>query len=382
MLSPEEIKEKAERKYPDFLKSLVTGDPKFFPLRIRFRQPSSTDSFIDLKNSTELLATANFGYVIEFEERNTRKYGRLRLPADVRFDTEEQFVNALGKTTEVTLFKRNIQMALQKFPSLHSWLVSYVRWVVEFGGDWDGILAVCEYFQANPRPQLYVRQLPIPVHTKFIQQHAEILRSMLMVILPENAKDAEGETFEDCFGLLPVHYTVRFRALDPAVAQKLQLTSPRMGLPLDCFRALMATGLTIVITENLMNLECLPSIPNGLGIFGQGGAATLLTQVGWLNDCAVLYWGDLDEHGFDILARLRSVYPKVRSVMMDAETLSDLCYLCGEGKKSGEVPSNLTQHERTALEVIKKDNLRLEQEKIPLAYSNSKLFQALAIPPT
>ncbi|WP_418789559.1 Wadjet anti-phage system protein JetD domain-containing protein [Paenarthrobacter ilicis] len=46
-----------------------------------------------------------------------------------------------------------------------------------------------------------------------------------------------------------------------------------------------------------------------------------LRDAGWLRDCEVLYWGDLDTHGFGILDQLRAVHPHVSSVLMDDATL-------------------------------------------------------------
>lgn len=40
-----------------------------------------------------------------------------------------------------------------------------------------------------------------------------------------------------------------------------------------------------------------------------------------MRDCEVLYWGDLDTHGFRILDELRAVHPQVVSVLMDEATL-------------------------------------------------------------
>ena len=72
MLTPEQIREKAERKYPDFLRSLVSGN-NVFPLRIRFGKPASDMDFATLKEATEALAAGNFGYTIEYQARNTRR---------------------------------------------------------------------------------------------------------------------------------------------------------------------------------------------------------------------------------------------------------------------------------------------------------------------
>lgn len=377
MLSPTEIRAAAGKKYYTYLRAVVTGE-NLFPMRIRFGRPSPSDDFSKLKDEIEALANGNFGYVIEFEERNTRMWGPQRLPSQVRFDTEEQFVKALAKQREVALFKQNVAVTKAWHPAIEAWLASHIRWVLEYESDWTDILVVGDYFLSIPRPGLYIRQLPIPVHTKFIQEHTEVLTSLLMTVLPESSKDPNGQGFEEKFGLKPVEHTIRFRALDPKLMTRFNLTDERMGLPRDRLCALPAKGLRIIITENLMNLECLPGLPNALGIFGQGRAAELLARVDWLSQCDVVYWGDIDEHGLQILARLRSSYPNIRSAMMDIQTLTDLRSLCGKGEKAGETPKNLTPEERAAYDLVAANDLRLEQEKIPLGYSNAKLEKAFA----
>ena len=107
-------------------------------------------------------------------------------------------------------------------------------------------------------------------------------------------------------------------------------------------------------------------MPDTLGIFGNGNAAELLIGVSWLKCCQVLYWGDIDEYGFHILSRLRSAFPALESVMMDAATLSALNHLTGSGVPApGKPPANLTVAEREAYLTVTKENRRLEQEKVP-----------------
>jgi hypothetical protein len=378
VLTPDQIKLKAERKYQHVLRAIVSGEPSF-PLLVRFGQPSPSDDFAKLKREIEKLAAGNFGYEIEYESVNTRRWGTQRLPTQIRFETEAQYLTALRKTSEVAAFRANIEESLRRLPQLKSWLISRVKWVIEFASDWNGILRVCEYFLKNPKPGLYIRQLPIQVHTKFIQEHTEVLTSLLLFLLPEEAKCPTGRSFEMKFGLRPLEPTIRFRSLDPEITAKLGMTENRMGLPLDCFRALRASGLKVIITENLMNLECLPAIKGTLAIWGQGNAAELLHQVEWLTNCYVVYWGDIDEHGFHIHARLRAHYPEVRSVMMCLETLRTFQTLCGPGEKAGNAPRNLIATEAAAFDEVQLSNSRLEQEKIPLVYSCQKLLDAFAV---
>ncbi|MGO8928271.1 MAG: Wadjet anti-phage system protein JetD domain-containing protein [Limisphaerales bacterium] len=376
MLTPDEIQRMALRKYPVFLRSLVTGE-SIFPLRVRFGRPTTTDEFEELKRAVTDLAAGNFGYTIEWEEKDTRRWGRQKLPEQVRFDTEEQFVAALGKEHEVDTFRKNLALTRLRLPQLDGWLASHVKWVTDFGAVWDGMLAVAEYFLQQPRPGLYVRELPIQVHTKFIGENRAVLSSMLTELLPESAR-AEADTFDERFGLKSCEPLIRFRTLDAGLLTKLGLSHEEMGLPLSIFRKLPAAGVGVVITENLMNFETLPKIEGALAIFGGGNAAELLITVDWLLDCSVLYWGDIDEHGFHILSRLRHKFPGIQSIMMDAETLKEFQGLAGKGEHAGRPPTNLTAPENDACAEIARKNLRIEQEKIPHAYALKVLAKALA----
>jgi hypothetical protein len=47
----------------------------------------------------------------------------------------------------------------------------------------------------------------------------------------------------------------------------------------------------------------------------------VLEPLGWLAGIDVVYWGDIDTHGFAILDRLRQHLPHARSMLMDRATL-------------------------------------------------------------
>jgi hypothetical protein len=68
---------------------------------------------------------------------------------------------------------------------------------------------------------------------------------------------------------------------------------------------------------------------------------------------------------FSAISRLRSKFPGIRSVMMAVATLEKYRHLTGAGEKAGKPPGNLTAEEQKAYDVVARENLRLEQEKIP-----------------
>ena len=124
-------------------------------------------------------------------------------------------------------------------------------------------------------------------------------------------------------------------------------------------------GLAIIV-ENKVNLLTLPSFPRAVGLGGLGYGAVLFRYLSWLNETQVVYWGDLDTEGFEILSSLRAVFPHARSFLMDPDTLAR-CQkppVSGTGRKP-DIPPHLTEVEQLAFLRCRDENLRLEQERIP-----------------
>ena len=130
------------------------------------------------------------------------------------------------------------------------------------------------------------------------------------------------------------------------------------------------------------NVLTLPPAQNALGIWGGGGAAELLTSVLWFADCRLLYWGDVDVHGFHILSRLRRAFPGLASVMMDEKTLDTFSrFIVTANEASYESVSHLTIEEQRVYQRVRTKKLLLEQEKIPHSYA-AQLLSSLLNDPT
>ena len=65
-----------------------------------------------------------------------------------------------------------------------------------------------------------------------------------------------------------------------------------------------------------------PPLADAIVFFGAGFDVLRLGRVPWLRERDVVYWGDIDTHGFVILDRLRGQLPNVRSTLMDLDTLT------------------------------------------------------------
>lgn len=372
MLSPDQIRDFCRRRYVAFLRSIVTGHV-FFPLEVRFGRPKAGDDFGKLNREIKALAEADLGYRLEWTERKFRLLGDQKIPSRVWFEDESGYLKILGKVREVELFRRNLELSRRECPALLTWLADRPDKMEECFAQWPDLLKVCCYFQANPRPNLYARELPITIGTKFIEENEATLDLMLRQILFSNS-ESDDRSFHERYGLRFDEPLIRIRVLDSALGERLGFVSNDISIPLSQAREIDWLGLWIVITENKMNFLTLPSMPNALAIWGAGNAAQLLTTLSWLNKCRVLYWGDVDVHGFHIVSRLRAAFRHVTTAMMDLTTLNDCSKLVRTSNvASYEETKFLTSEERQAYGWVKSNQKLLEQEKIPHAYAVERL---------
>lgn len=370
MISPADIKQQAERKYLAFLQTTVRGD-SFFPLELRFRKARSSDDYLLLRQWVATLlesskAERGFGYSVTLEERQLRRYGRQSLPARIFIESAGDYLRLIGKVQEFEQWQAAVHRTLAQFPQLQSWLSQYPQRVLPHLAIWDDLLAVCTYFVAHPRPGLYLRELPVAVHTKFVEENQAILRQLLDVLLPAGAIDATENHFERRFGLRYEEPQIRLRLLDDHLRHALGWPAADMSLTLsDCAGLGGMTGQTILIIENKMTFLTLPPVKNGLAIWGKGFQVNLLRSIEWLGTCSIWYWGDLDAQGFAILSQLRSYWPQTRSFLMDAGTLAKYQAFVVAGTPTSDVVlGQLDKGETAVYQQLMARNWRLEQERI------------------
>jgi len=381
MLSPADIHAQALRHYPALLRAIVSGEA-FFPKDIRFGRPDPSGDWATLQAEITALAQAGPGYEVEWEESNTRRWGRQRLPVRVWFRSEDAFLGMIGKTAEVGRFRHTLARTRQQCPELEGWLAPHVLRLVEHAADWPGVLEVCRYFIQHPRPGYYARELPIPVGTKFIEERRPLFRSLLDFLLPAGAIVAESDHFETRYGLRFDEPSIRMRLLDPALTATLGVPVSDLAAPLSECRALPWAGLTVLIVENKMTFLTLPALSGTVSIWGGGNAAALLTTLPWLVRCRLFYWGDLDVHGFHILDQFRQSFPAVHSVMMETALLDRFAAFRVDASAADyESTSNLTIAEQAVYARLSRERTLLEQEKITHAYAVERLRAEVAPAP-
>lgn len=376
MISSSQIKKKAISNYALFLSSLITKE-NIFPLEIRGNKSPGKTLEIYRKDMEDLLSFSKtnkkYSYTIDCVKTKTRYIGSQSLPKRIYFADEQDYVGYLNKISEVKHFKEVLVGTLLLFPQLKDWLFKYPLKVIDNLEQWGDILKVVNYFHSSPNPNLYIRELPIKVHTKFIERNRSIIWELLDVIIHDNLNKNEQKRFESRFNLKYSESLVRFRLLDIKIAQNFFSGLEDLTIKISDFANLILPIKRILIVENLMNLLTLPSMPDTMAIFGKGYNVLSLKNIEWFKICDIIYWGDMDVQGFEILSGFRGHYHHTNSIMMDRKTFDhffedDLGIL----SKIVTLP-NLNEEEETMHRLLHQNNWRLEQEKIPMDYTLSQL---------
>jgi hypothetical protein len=371
MIQPDEIREKAERLYPSFLKAWLEGATPFFPYTLpsnkRLQGGRVMQSAAEVQRlrdgSREVLG---YGYTVEWEERRSREFGRNHFPARIVFETQEDFLRFIDRRSEFRVFTDAVVRLRKEFPALEDWIRSNRRLLIDSASELGGLMHVVCYFRDNPRPNQFARELPIPVDTKFIERHERVLRQWLDILLPPDSIRAGEGHFGRRYGLRSAEPHWLIRLLDPALQVESGFPCPEFSIPLATLADLRFRDLRVIIVENKVNLMTLPPLQQTLALGGVGRAATELRQIDWLRRVPITYWGDVDVEGLNILSAWRAVFPQTESLFMDSESLNRFGAFTGLGTGAApEMPPHLTDAEQGAFIRCRGENVRLEQERIP-----------------
>lgn len=347
-----------------------------FPLRLRLKRPDSramSDHFDEVRawiRSIEAGARAvtGTGYDIEWAEVEHRQLGRNRIPGRLIVPTRDDALRWIGKLRQAERFHLLATATLARFPGLRSWIEKRPLRMLELSEEWERILDVLAWFTDHPRAGVFLRQVDVRgVDTKFIETKKGLFIELLGQILPEQDIGAgSGRQFELRYGLLSKPPLVRFRLLDPQVRVS---GMSDIATPLSQFAQLDLSARRIFITENELNGLTFPEVPESIVVFGLGYGVECLSEVPWLADKEIHYWGDIDTHGFAILDRLRASFPEGRSFLMDREILLEHrhAWVIEEAPHTGRL-ERLTPAEAALVDELKAnslgDRVRLEQERI------------------
>ncbi len=367
-----------------YLRAHVTG-VGFEPISLPVRAPTATDlterldevrAWVEHFDNNNRTGSSRQVFDLEHKILRTRTIGDTPVPVRAHVPSFERLCAILGTQAELTSLQRVLEVTRSwstTDPSrdrIVGWVSDNPRVAIEHEGVWNEVLAVIGWMAdtAHDRSALDIRHLDAPgIDTKFVDRHRKLLGRLLEQIVPADQIDRSAASFAGRFGFRERSTYVRFRLLDPV--PELPSVLSEAELRVDELARLPLSISAAFIVENRASYLAFPHVPGAIAIFGEGFGVTVLEGIPWLACRELVYWGDIDTHGFAILDRLRQRVPDVRSILMDRTTLLDhLDHVVLEQRPTDAILDALTNSEQALYRDLVQDryghSVRLEQERI------------------
>ncbi len=296
--------------------------------------------------------------------------GANQVPARIRVESFQQLCTLLGTTPEVRVIDAILEQTRATVPDLVQWVAAHPLRAIEHHGIWVDLVATVARIDASDAQRRYLRQIDLEgVDTKFLDRHRGLLDELLTAALPPERIDSRyaSSEFARRFGFLakPTYTRLRLLAPDPAFPPGVS----ELTLRNDELAGLELRASTVFVVENEVSYLAFPAVAASIVVFGSGFGVAGLGELPWLDSREIVYWGDIDTHGFDILHRLRNRFASASSILMDEETLlAHRRQWVSEPSPTNRPLGNLTASE-TALYTDLIDGrhgqaVRLEQERV------------------
>ncbi|SMX67996.1 hypothetical protein BI49514_00521 [Brevibacterium iodinum ATCC 49514] len=346
---------------------------------------------------------------IDWEERSWARVGSQRVPVRLRLLTPDAVAAFVGGDTarEWRRLRDRAVSIRQRLGSVSNGIAPTRDADAEASSDWDSLAAairsqskrilslsdaafdtvidVVDWLCTHPLGSLRPRQLPIRgVDSKWFETHRSLVTALLGGIGHAHAVtvlDAEPRLRLRILDATLIGAVDHEATVDRTWVRAAAASLDDVTAPISQLGRLPITPRVVFVFENLESVLAMPDWPGAVAVHGSGYAVDGVARLDWIVGARVIYWGDLDSHGFAILNRLRSHLPEVESVLMDEATLlahRDLWV--PEPKPSTGTFAHLTGTEARALERLHAEGgVRLEQERIPWDTALNRLRSAAEV---
>ena len=370
MITPKELLAKADKIFFKIISAHLKGE-NIFPLLMPSNKQVTGSNFSDWKNDLVPLyqqskALKQKGYSVDWKEKNING-SKQSVPSKIYFDTIEDFLHFVGKEKDCLKIQSARDLLMKSFPLLEQWANDNPEILLSNYSAWTDIIKVCKYFESNHPPhQFYIRELPIEVHSKFIEQNAGLLKRLLDLLLPDGWKNIASNDLSERYFLRKVSVYTQIRILDDEL--KPHLGYDECSLTLEDAAWIKWVPENVFIIENQICFLTFPKVKNSVAIFGEGFKSRLSKDIPWLNKTNLYCWFDLDTAGFEMLNMVREHYPKAISFLMDEKTYAQFQHFSVDNKGRKKILPWLSPEEQKIHQFLMDNNKRLEQERISQSY--------------
>ncbi|HCX86019.1 MAG TPA: hypothetical protein DHV14_12980 [Micrococcales bacterium] len=385
-VTPADLRALAQRRYRRDHAAWAAGGPsaRTAPdtIDVPLHPPSEREALADLASATAWVASWRAAHVaieVTWQERRWSAVGNQRVPVRARVTGADAIAELAGEGPRWRRLEQRLDglrahwLGPNGTGALVEPLTGALRRVADDvaaldEADLDRLVAVVDWVRDHPNSGACVRSLPVRgIDSKWLEGHRSLVERLHTAI-----------TGRPGLGLRRQADLIRLRVLDAAARPG---GIAELALPLAELAAVRwpTAPRAALILENVESLVPLPDISGVVAMHGVGHAVGRLRDVPWLREVPVLYWGDLDTHGFRALHHARESLPQVESVLMDAGTLHAHRDLWGTEPVPhlGELLL-LTSDEAVVVQELRElGHVRLEQERIAWGYAVDRLRDRL-----
>jgi hypothetical protein len=375
MITPNELFEKSNKLFNRVVRAVLQGEA-IFPLTIPSNKILRKTNFSDLKASILPLyqqskQARGKGYSIDWKEKSIDGT-KQKIPDKIYFETFEDFLAFTKRTQDYETIQSSLAVLKRDLPELSKWASDNIDFLLANADKLKDLLTVCIYFKQNEPPHgLFLRELPIEVHSKFIEDNTASLRKLLDVILPPHWIKSSEFDFLARYGIKKASVYAQIRILDDVFRSTIGFDE--LSLTLEDSGLLKWKPAKVFIIENKACFLSFPKVNNAVAIFGEGFKSRVAKYIPWLNETELYCWFDLDAAGFEMLNSIRMYYPKAKSFLMNFDTYNSFERFSVTSSYRKLQLNNLTEEELGLYCFLQSNNKRLEQERISNKYVRENL---------
>lgn len=370
MITPQELLDKSDKH---FFKIAVAAlkDESPFPLVIPSDKKIQDTGFNNLHSAIVPLYNHSKdkkgkGYTIVWKTKNIQGTQQ-KVPAKIYYETLEDYLFFTKREKDFLNIKEAYELIATSFPLNAAWVKEAPAFLLTHAAIMPDLLKVVRYFFDHTPPHLlYLRELPIQVHTKFIEDNTKPLKKMLDMMLPAHKINFEEKDFSGRYQIKRPNIYTQVRVLDDSL--KSTLGYHELALTIDDAAQLTWRPDKVFIIENGACFRSFPKVKNSVAIFGEGFKSRVNKHIPWLADCELYCWFDMDAAGFEMLNMIRQYYHHARSFLMDETTYNAFSAFSVHSTYRKIELSLLNPDEQKMYHFLQKENRRLEQEHISNEY--------------
>ncbi len=391
MKFPEDVQKQLlgrfRNKHREWLAASGSGEQpevSAWPLEINLGVPTENQALKQVEDVRTWVAawqSWSSAGTLSWNDRRWRTLGTQRVPDKLVLDGPAEVAQCVGETDRWGRAQQRYMDLLGRWPALAGKLARYFDLLADYSDmDYRRLVDMVAWIEANPASNLYPRQLPVAgLGSKWLEGRKGVLADLVDAVRGEPSGNRD---FFQCCGLKAPPHTIRLRILDRNLRQGVGGLGD-ISAPWDQLVALDIPVTNVFIVENLQTGLAFDDLPGSVVIMQLGYGVDVLGRLPWIAKAHCIYWGDLDTHGFAILNRARTYLPRLKSILMDEETLRSHQDLWVEenAQHGAETLPLLTDPEQAMYRAIKRNawgqNVRLEQERIAWDVAWNALQQAI-----